>query len=230
MGFLDRFVADMVGNATGLPVKRIVRSVGVKNLLLLGGAAAAGGLAAHKLTQGRGSSPPQNAALPPPPPPGTGQHLAPPPPPPPPSSCTVPLPPPPVPAAAAGSTAATEQELPPTLVYAVVRTMVAAALADGRLAPEEKRAIEGRLDEAELAPDQVQQVHKDLVIPSAPEELADQVADPGQRAAMYRAALLVLGADGDVSEHETAWLHRLAAALGFDDGHRRALEDDLLNV
>ena len=46
MGFLDRMVADLIGDSTGLPVKGVVRKVGAKNLLLLGGIAAAGGLAA----------------------------------------------------------------------------------------------------------------------------------------------------------------------------------------
>jgi uncharacterized membrane protein YebE (DUF533 family) len=222
MGFLDRLVADMVGDATRLPVKRIVRGVGVKNLLLLGGAAAAGGVAMHKLSQGRNAGSARPTTTPPPPPPTSQARVPPPPPPPPPTSPAVPLPPLPA--------AQVEPELAPSLVAAIVRTMVAAALADGHLAAEEKTAIEGRLGESGLAEDAVQQIHRDLVVPPSPEELAQLLDDPAAAAVLYRAALLVIKADSEVGQLELTWLQRLAAALGLDASRRQELEADLATL
>jgi uncharacterized membrane protein YebE (DUF533 family) len=229
MGFLDRMVADLVGDATGLPIKKVVRGIGAKNLLLLGGAVAAGGYAAHKLSQSRSASQAPPAAVPPPPPPPGAPQAAPPPPPPPPGA-TQAAPPPPPPPAATGAAPTAEEEIPPPLLYAIIRTMVAAALADGQLKPAEKQAIQAHLGDSGLGQAEVQQVHQDLVIPPSPEELAAQVPDPQQRAVLYRAALMVIRADQQVAEIETAWLQRFAAILGFDEGYRTELENDLLQV
>jgi len=226
MGFLDRIVADMIGDATGLPVKGLVRKVGAKNLLLLGGVAAAGGVAAHQIAQKRAQPQPGGAPPAPPPQPAPGQTS---------STASLPpiptgsIPPPPPPPATPRQRAAAEKEdLPPDLVFAIVRTMVAAALADGHMSPEEKQTIHTRLGESGLDQDRIRQIHQDLVIPASPDELAAMIPDPAQRPALYRSAILVLLADRQVQPTERAWLDRLAAALGFDGSVRSELEKDLL--
>ncbi len=237
MGFLDRLVGDMVSDATGLPARRVMRMVGTKNLLLLGGAAVAGGFAAHKLSE-RSQQGAQGSAAPPPPPPG--QSAAPPPPPPPPADAAPPpppvpgqakpaqaVPPPPVPGAAEPEMESGEDPSP-ELVFAVVRTMVAAALADGHMAPAEKQAIQGRLGESNLAQAQVEQVHQDLVIPPPPDELAQMAESTEGRELLYRFALLVIGVDRQVSELERSWLDRLGRAFGLDPERQAALEQELL--
>jgi uncharacterized membrane protein YebE (DUF533 family) len=120
--------------------------------------------------------------------------------------------------------------MPQPLLYAIIRTMVAAALADGQLKPAEKQAIHTHLGDSGLGQAEVQQIHQDLVIPPSPEELAAQVPDPQQRPVLYRAALMVIRADKQVAEIETAWLQRFAATLGFDEAYRVELESDLLRV
>lgn len=251
MGFLDRMVADLIGDSTGLPVKGLVRKVGAKNLLMLGGMAAAGGYAAHKISQRRGEAAPPTPgpqqgyqapqpSVPPPPPaaqayaqqahgsPPAGAHghpVATPPPPPAPGH-QAPPPPPPVTAAEPNL----EPGLPSGLVLVVVRTMVAAALADGRMAPQERSAIQARLADSGLGQAEQAQVHQDLVIPAQPEELAAMVTSDEHRHAMFRAAVLVLQADQQISDLERAWLSRLGSALGLEPGQQAELEKDLLSA
>jgi uncharacterized membrane protein YebE (DUF533 family) len=233
MGFLDRVVGDLISDATGLPVKGLVRKVGAKNLLMLGGMAAAGGYAVHRMSQGR--QPPPAPPAPPasrqdlPPLPPIPQGTAPPPPPAglppvPPGAARDAVPPPPPGSPDTGTGA----EMPDHLVLAVVRTMVAAALADGRMTPQERAAIQSHLSDAGLRPEDVEQVHQDLVLPATPEELAALEPDPGRRPVLLRAALLILQADAEISGLERAWLERLGAALGLDEARQRELEHDLL--
>ncbi len=217
MGFLDSMLADMIADSTGLPVRRIVRRVGARNLLLLGGAALAGGALAHAATRDRRGP----AVVPPPPPPG-GAASVPPPPPPPTAAGTPPPPPPP----AVAPPEDTSDQLPNELAFAVVRAMVGAALADGELAEPERGTIHGHLAESDLTADQVAQVHRDLVVPPAPAEIAGPVRDPDHRLAIYRAAVLVVHADREVSVLERDWLRQLAHALDLDPGvHERVVQE-----
>jgi uncharacterized membrane protein YebE (DUF533 family) len=121
----------------------------------------------------------------------------------------------PPPAAAAG--------LPADLVYAGVRTMIAAALCDGRLAPEELRAVERRLASAELSAEQVERVHKDLVLPANVDELAALAPAAAGREVLFRLAARVLRADGEVVDSERAWLDRLGEAFAIAPERRREL-------
>jgi uncharacterized membrane protein YebE (DUF533 family) len=105
--------------------------------------------------------------------------------------------------------------------------MVGAALADGHLADEERGAIHDHLDESGLSPDQIAQIHRDLVVPPAPETVAALVTQAERRTVVYRAAVLVAHADRDVSDVETAWLDRLGIALRLDPEDRAAILDDL---
>ena len=122
-----------------------------------------------------------------------------------------------------------EEELPisPELSYAIVRTMVAAALADGHLGENEKSLIHGRLDSSGLPADHIQQVHRDLVIPPTPAELAGMTNALSELEAMYRFASAVILADGDVSDLERSWLDRLATAFGFDGDRKSELEAEI---
>jgi len=220
MAFLDRIVSDLIKKSTGINARTFVRAVGGGNMVLLGGAAIAGALAVDKMRQPETHStpdvPPGPAAAPPLPPlPQTANSAA--------SQQLPPLPPPIL--------------APPELVYAIVRTMVAAALADGEMHAAEKRVIEKRLaekrlgedrpEESELSTEQVAQIRKDLVIPAAPVELAALAVDADDRETLYRFAALVVLADDDVADTEKAWLARLAAALGIDAARSRAIDEDL---
>ena len=233
MGFLDRMVSNAIHRSTGVKAHRVVRKVGAGKLLLMGGAALAGAVAAGKMNQGQGGAAGGSyktgragtsgagAAPPPPPVPQANPDLP-------------PLPPLPVMAETAPVEAApahpTEDDLPQGLVFPLVRTMVAASLADGELAPEERDLIHQQLGEGGLSDEQAAQVRRELVVPASVEELASGATDPEHAPALYRAALLVVKADGEVGDAETRWLSQLGAALGLDEARRKELEDDLLGT
>lgn len=211
MGFLDRLVSDLIQDSTGLPARRLVRKIGGKNILLAaGGALLAGGVAA-KLGQDRTAPPP-----PPPPPPGAAAGLPPPPPPPPAVAA------PPTPAMADA-----EDELPQELTYAVVRTMVAAAIADGQMAKEEKDVVWKHLGDSGLDDDQKRQIHQDLMLPPSPEELAELAPAAEAREALYRFATLVALSDRDVSQPERDWLRRLGDAFELSAERCQTLEAEV---
>ncbi len=227
MGFLDRMVSDMIGESVGFNprhVRRLTRIVGGKNLLTLGaGAALAGGVAAALGQQGAGQSPPPppGAGAVPPPPPVPG---AVPPPLPPIPQAAPPPPPPPLPAVPAEEDS---EELPREATYVLVRTMVAAALADGHLAPEERQVILERLAEAGLSEEQTRQIHQDLVLPPSPAEIASLAPAGEGREVLYRFAALIVLADARVADLERGWLGRLAEALELEAERVTALEAEI---
>ncbi len=209
MAFLDRLVSDLIKSSTGFNARPFVRAIGGKNLVLLGGAAIAGALAADKM----GTSPSQILNVPPPLPPI------------PPVPGSMVPPPPPIPRAVAA-----EPEIPRALLFGIVRTMVAGALADGEMHAEEKKLIENRLGESGLAPDQIKQIHKDMVLPPSPNELGAGVADPNEKEMLFRFGALVVLADSETTDLEKAWLENLASALGLDEARRRALEQEIFEA
>jgi uncharacterized membrane protein YebE (DUF533 family) len=209
MAFLDNLLSDLIRNSTGFNAKPFVRAVGGKNILLLGGAVIAGALAAEKMR----AQQPAAAGAPPLPP------L-------PPLPSSEPVPPlPPLPAAAPP-----EPQLPRGLVFAIVRTMISGALSDGEMHAEEKKLIEGRLGESGLAPEETKQIHKDLVFPPQPAELATMVATVEDRELLYRFGAVVVRTDGGASAPETAWLERLGTSLGLSPERRVALESEIFGA
>ena len=223
----------------------LVRRAGGSKLLIAGGAALAGAMIAQHLgaRQAQGAQPampPPPPGAPPASPPGPATPLtgfAPPPlpgtpaapqtspgwaPPPPPAADLGWAPPPLPPDLAAASPASEEVEeageldLPPGLLFPIVRAMVAAALADGELEPDEREAIFAHLESGELSGAEVQQVRRDLVLPATPPELAAMVEETEHRELLYRFAFLVLRADGALESPEEAWLDRLAESLAID--------------
>lgn len=229
MRFLENLVSDLIKDSTGINPRRLVRRIGGGKILLAGGAALAGALIAEQMSKRGGSSGAATAGSPPPLPTSTRKAAGPasPPPLPPlptaagttpsPPSSAPPQEPPEEPETAVGE----EPELPPPVLFAVVRTMAAAALADGELSAEERQAIEGRLGESGLSEEQLRRLHKDLVLPPGERELASMLVElglPGEaareaRETLYRAAALVMRADRQVSDRERAWLSGLAEAL-----------------
>ncbi len=239
MGFLDRMISDLIQDNTGINARRMVRKIGGGKMLALGGAALAAGMFAEKKGMfGQGAAPGTPGAQPgAPPPPLPGQSAAPPPlpgqpaaPPPLPGSAPAAEPPPlpPIPGSATEPAAAPEEEeLPQDVTYAIVRTMVAAALSDGHLAPEEKAMIQKHLGESGLSEAQTSQVHKDLVLPPSPAELAAMSGDAEAREALYRFGALVVLADQQTTDLERGWLERLAEAFELDAGCKAALEAEI---
>jgi uncharacterized membrane protein YebE (DUF533 family) len=227
MGFLDRMVSDLVRRQTGFDARRIVRKVGSKRLLMLGGAALVGGMLASQSGRFAGGSTATAGGQ-------TGRNVVPPrsgggamPPPGPPAGLP-PLPPlPPIPAGESAPVEAEAADVPPDLLYAILRTMVAAALADGELHAEEKRLIDERLGESGLSEQRLAQLRRDLVVPSTPAELARSLPPGEDPELLARFAVLVAGADRELVAHERAWLQSLERALGLPAGRSAELEREI---
>ena len=230
MGLLDRLAADLISDSIGVSprmTRRLVRRAVGSPLLLAGGAALAGALIGEMVRgQQAGATggpstwaPPGSVPPPPPPPPGAQGAVG--------GATPAWSPPPPPPAADAGDESGAEPELPAATLYAVVRTMVAAALADGALSPTERARIQDKLGSGELPEEQAAQVRRDLLRPASPAELAAMVESDGERELLYRFAALVTRTDAGVSPTEAAWLGTLAAALGLYPERAKALEAEL---
>jgi uncharacterized membrane protein YebE (DUF533 family) len=135
-----------------------------------------------------------------------------------------PLPPPPIPQDEA------KEALPKELLFAIVRTMVAGALADGEIHAEEKKLIEGRLGESGLSQGEVSQIHKDLVIPPSPAAILQSVPVAEDKELLYRFGYLVVRADSDASERERAWLDALASAACLSEERRKSIESETFSA
>ncbi len=105
--------------------------------------------------------------------------------------------------------------------------MVAAALADGELSVAERETIHARLAEAPFSQEQVSQVHRDLLVPPSPHELAGMVKGDDREVLLRFATLVALAHEG-VSDRERTWLRGLARALEIDDERREAIEEEIV--
>ncbi|MCK0198365.1 DUF533 domain-containing protein [Ancylobacter sp. 6x-1] len=107
--------------------------------------------------------------------------------------------------------AAAAGEMPLTLL----RTMIAAALADGHVDEAERTAIGARLAESRLAgaDNAAAFLAHELASPASVEDIARSVARPEEAVEVYLCALLAIDPD---SSAERAFLARLALALRLD--------------
>jgi len=243
MGLVEGLLGDLIGSSTGIDTRkarRMMRKVGMSKLLMMGGAAALGGLVMSKASGstgmplaggsggfgGAGMSGSRTQV-----PPSAGSGGAPTPAPP----NLPPLPPvpgasvPPPPPGAPEELEPAEEELPPEAAVPAIRTMVAAALADGDLSEEERSMVLGRIGDANLPEEQAKQIRQDLVLPPSPAALAELAPAPEARETLYRLAALVLKADGKATETEIAWLGRLAEAFEIDLARKVELEEEVFD-
>ena len=106
----------------------------------------------------------------------------------------------------------------------MVRAMIAAAKADGRVDAAERAAIAGQLDAAGLSVEERDFVLADFDRPLSPEALAREARDPMLRARLYAAAF---AGCGEVTPPERTWLDALAKALKLDKAAAAAIEQRL---
>ena len=177
--------------------------------------------------------PPPAASAEPPPPPvpeaaAAADQIPPPPPAPGAPEGTDTVPPPPPSVSSVGDTVPLEQpaELPNELVFAIMRTMVAASLADGALSGEERKMITDRLDESGLSEEQIGRVQQDLLSPAKPMELAAMV-EADDRELLFRFATLIALADDEVTERERTWLNQFGKTLELSPGQIEEIETDI---
>lgn len=107
----------------------------------------------------------------------------------------------------------------------MLRTMIAAAKADGAIDSEERGRIATQLDGAGLSPAARDTVLADFDKPLAPAALAKLASDPMLAAQLYAAA--VVGA-GEIAAAERAWLDEFAKALKLDRAAASAIEARLI--
>jgi uncharacterized membrane protein YebE (DUF533 family) len=106
----------------------------------------------------------------------------------------------------------------------LLRAMIAAARADGKLDPGERRRLFDRVARMNLGDAERAEFFAEIEKPAGLEEIAVAVDSPEQAAEVYAASLLAIEVD---SPAERAYLSLLAARLGLEEGmvaslHREA--------
>ena len=96
----------------------------------------------------------------------------------------------------------------------MVRTMVAAAMADGSLDAQEKQRIAAVIEKAGADPKTAAWLQQELHSPASAKELADSVETFEQAAEVYVAARVAIDPD---TAAEKKFLKDLAGSLGLDD-------------
>ena len=96
----------------------------------------------------------------------------------------------------------------------LLRTMIAAAAADGSIDETERLRIVKGMKEAGIDPQASSWLENEMASPAEIDELAEPVNDPDTAAQVYAAARIVIDPD---TLQEGEFLHRLARALDLDE-------------
>jgi uncharacterized membrane protein YebE (DUF533 family) len=102
-----------------------------------------------------------------------------------------------------------------------LRTMVAAAAADGTIDAAERSRIAKGLTEAGIDPDASRWLETEMASPADVEELAANVNDPDRAAQVYAAARIAIDPD---TMQEREFLNQLAGALDLDPSVRGQID------
>ena len=103
-----------------------------------------------------------------------------------------------------------------------LRTMVAAAAADGHIDQAERARIVKGLTEAGIDPESSHWLENEMASPADVDELAESVNDPEMAAQVYAAARIAIDPD-TIQERE--FLHQLADALDLDPEVRAQIDE-----
>jgi uncharacterized membrane protein YebE (DUF533 family) len=103
-----------------------------------------------------------------------------------------------------------------------LRTMVAAAAADGQIDEAERSRIVKGLTEAGIDPESSRWLETEMASPADVEELAANIDDPEKAAQVYAAARIAIDPD-TIQERE--FLNQLAAALDLEQAVRAQIDD-----
>src|SRR5262245_5341290 len=96
----------------------------------------------------------------------------------------------------------------------LIRTMIAAAAADGRIDAQERQRILGSLRQARTSAEAQRFLMQQVQRPASPADLASEVSSPEQAIQVYTAARIAVDVEG---EEEHAFLTALASKLGIDE-------------
>ncbi|WP_095083136.1 tellurite resistance TerB family protein [Pseudomonas sp. Irchel s3h17] len=97
--------------------------------------------------------------------------------------------------------------------HAVLRALIAAAKADGRIDPQEQQMISTEIGRHTDDPDLQQWLDEEVARPLDAADVATSATDPGIAAEMYLASVMLVD---DQQEAERRYLDELAAALSID--------------
>ncbi len=104
----------------------------------------------------------------------------------------------------------------------VLRAMIEAAKADGKVDRDEMQQIIGKIEPDSVTPEERQYVIDEMSRPSDPAGLASEVHSPAVAAQVYAASILAIHID---TEEERTYLRNLATALKLDAGTVRRLHE-----
>jgi len=156
--------------------------------------------------------PPGSPATVPPPPPTGGRASAPPAPPPGQASATTPsAPAPPTPPTAAPA----DPEPQAREAVLLIRAMIAAANADGRIDADERQSILEKLEKLQLSTEERAFIEAELLAPASLATIAGQVKTAQTASQVYAVSLMAITVDTDA---ERAYLQTLAQELGLAPG------------
>ena len=97
--------------------------------------------------------------------------------------------------------------------HAILRALIAAAKADGRIDPQEEQLIYAEIKRHTSDPQLQQWLDEEVSKPLDAAEVAQSAQDPGMAAEMYLASVMLVD---DQQDTERAYLDELASALGID--------------
>ncbi|KXG82794.1 tellurite resistance TerB family protein [Pseudomonas mosselii] len=97
--------------------------------------------------------------------------------------------------------------------HAILRALIAAAKADGRIDPQEEQLIYAEIKRHTSDPQLQQWLDEEVSKPLDAAEVAQSAQDPGMAAEMYLASVMLVD---DQQDAERAYLDELASALGID--------------
>ncbi len=97
--------------------------------------------------------------------------------------------------------------------HAILRALIAAAKADGRIDPHEEQLIYAEIKRHTSDPQLQQWLDEEVSKPLDAVEVAQSAQDPGMAAEMYLASVMLVD---DQQDAERAYLDELASALGID--------------
>jgi uncharacterized membrane protein YebE (DUF533 family) len=92
----------------------------------------------------------------------------------------------------------------------LIRAMIAAANADGQITPDERQRIMGKLDQAGAGPEERRVLEGELQNPRSVEQIVREVHDPATAEQIYLASRIAMNPDTGA---ERAYLDFLAARL-----------------
>lgn len=105
--------------------------------------------------------------------------------------------------------------------HAILRALIAAAKADGRIDQQEKQLIHAEIAKLSDEPQLQQWLDDEVRRPLDADEVAQSAANPEIAAEMYLASVLLIGRQ---EGGERRYLDQLAASLGLDAGLQAELE------